>query len=215
MLYKTSELIEILEAHKKWLNKDPNGVKADLSGISLRGADLYRANLSGADLHRTDLRKANLSAADLRGADLRWACLRGADLRWANLSGAELSGADLSDASLRGANLSGASLVKADLSLADLREADLCEANLQKADMRGTSLCWTDAGVVSAGPIGSRHGITIYILDTDEVQCGCFRGTLEAFAARAEQVHADNPRWLAEYRAAVEYFKAIKAARTA
>lgn len=68
-----TELNEILKAHKKWLNGDEDGKRADLS------------------------------RADLRGADLRWADLKGADLRWADLRGADLSEADLSEADLRGA----------------------------------------------------------------------------------------------------------------
>lgn len=39
------ELKEILDSHKKWLNDEPDGKKADL-----RGADLCGANLHGADL---------------------------------------------------------------------------------------------------------------------------------------------------------------------
>ena len=70
-------LQEIIEKHKKWLN-DENGGK--------------RADLSGADLHG-----ANLHGADLSGANLRWA-----DLRWADLHGANLHGADLSEANLSG-----------------------------------------------------------------------------------------------------------------
>ena len=49
------ELALILDKHKKWLNDDPDGERADLSG-----ADLRRANLSGADLSGADLRRANL-----------------------------------------------------------------------------------------------------------------------------------------------------------
>ena len=39
------ELNEILDKHKKWLNNEEGGEKADLSG-----ADLSGANLCGADL---------------------------------------------------------------------------------------------------------------------------------------------------------------------
>ena len=46
---------EILEKHKKWLNAEDGG---------------ERANLSGADLRDTNLRGANLSCANLSGADL-------------------------------------------------------------------------------------------------------------------------------------------------
>ena len=71
------DLKQILELHKKWLDNEAGGKRADLSGADLRGA-----YLSGA----------NLSYADLRGAGLRGAYLRGA-----NLSGADLRGADLWD----------------------------------------------------------------------------------------------------------------------
>ena len=79
------ELSLILDKHKKWLNDDPDGERADLSGANLSGADLSGANLSYADLSG-----ANLSYADLSGANLS-----GADLSSADLSGANLSGADL------------------------------------------------------------------------------------------------------------------------
>jgi len=84
------ELALILDKHKKWLNDDPDGKRANLRSADLRGADL-----SGANLRSADLRRADLSGADLRGADLRRADLSGADLRGADLSDANLSGADL------------------------------------------------------------------------------------------------------------------------
>ena len=56
---KQEELQEILDAHKKWINNEDGGVRADL-----RRADLSGANLSGADL----------SGADLSGADLDFSC---------------------------------------------------------------------------------------------------------------------------------------------
>ena len=97
---KQEKLQKILEAHKKWINSEDDGVRANLSGADLRGANLRGANLSGADL-----RGANLRGADLREADLRGAYLSDADLSDADLRGAYLSDADLSDADLRGADL--------------------------------------------------------------------------------------------------------------
>ena len=44
------ELEKVLELHKKWLNNEPEGVKANLRGADLRGADLSYADLSDADL---------------------------------------------------------------------------------------------------------------------------------------------------------------------
>ena len=128
-----NELKNILKLHKKWLNNEEGGLKADLCGANLRGA-----NLRGADLRRANLRGVNLNGADLRGADLREATLRGAilyraDLREADLREADLSGADLSGANLYEANLRGANLYRADLCGAILCEADLRGANLREA----------------------------------------------------------------------------------
>ena len=74
------ELKNVLDLHRKWLNCEKGGVRADL-----RGADLREADLRGADLRVANLRVANLRGADLREADLREADLRGADLREADL----------------------------------------------------------------------------------------------------------------------------------
>ena len=76
----SEEIKKVLELHKKWLNNEQGGEKANL-----RWADLLEANLGGVDL-----REANLSEADLREAYLSWADLRGADLTEADLRGANL-----------------------------------------------------------------------------------------------------------------------------
>ena len=86
----TGKLQEILDKHKKWLNEEEGGERADLSDADLRGADLSDADLRGADLSDADLSDADLSDADIRRADLR-----GADLSDADLSDADLSDADL------------------------------------------------------------------------------------------------------------------------
>ena len=44
------ELALILDKHKKWLNDDPDGKRADLSYADLSGANLRGANLRGASL---------------------------------------------------------------------------------------------------------------------------------------------------------------------
>ena len=64
------KLTEILAAHKLWLQNEPNGSRADLSGANLRRADLRRADLSCADLRCADLSDADLRCADLSGAVL-------------------------------------------------------------------------------------------------------------------------------------------------
>ncbi len=80
------ELKEILDSHKKWLNNEPDGKKADLRFADLRGANLRDADLRFADLRYADLRDADLRDADLRGANLRDADLwiySGDDSVWA------------------------------------------------------------------------------------------------------------------------------------
>ena len=107
------KLKEILERHRKWLNDEDGGERANL----------YEANLYGANLREADLREADLREADLYGANLREANLYGA-----NLYGANLYGANLREANLREANLYGANLYGTNLYGANLREANLCEA---------------------------------------------------------------------------------------
>lgn len=60
-----TELLEILERHRKWLAGEAGGQRADLSDADLRGADLREAKLSYTDLRGADLREANLSGDDL------------------------------------------------------------------------------------------------------------------------------------------------------
>ena len=134
------KLKEILERHRKWLNDEDGGERANLYGANLRGADLYGANLRGADLYGANLRGADLYGANLRGADLRGANLYGANLYGANLYGADLYGANLYGADLRGADLYGANLRGADLYGANLRGADQRGANLYGANLRGADL---------------------------------------------------------------------------
>lgn len=83
------ELAKILELHKKWLNGEEGGERANLSGANLSCADLRCADLRWANLSCADLSCANLSCADLSEANLSRADLSRADLRCADLSGAQ------------------------------------------------------------------------------------------------------------------------------
>jgi len=138
------ELQEVLERHRKWLDGEEDGKRADLCGADLYGADLYGAYLSRVDLRGADLCGADLSGADLRGADLHGANLRRADLRRADLCGADLSGANLRRADLRRADLCGADLRGADLRGADLEDIDA--ARLSIAPECGSFIGWKRCG---------------------------------------------------------------------
>ena len=79
------ELDKILELHKKWLNDEPDGVRADLAFADLTGADLARADLARADLAFADLTSANLTRANLTFANLTRANLTRANLDFSSL----------------------------------------------------------------------------------------------------------------------------------
>ena len=101
----TEKLKDILKKHKKWLDYDEDGERADLQYVNFRGANLVGINLRWANLEYADFRDA-----DLRNANLTLANLLHANLIGANLVGADLSSADLRWAGLRDADLTGAKL---------------------------------------------------------------------------------------------------------
>ena len=132
----------------------------------------------------------------------------GADLRGANLGGADLGGADLRGANLRGADLRGANLGGANLRGADLRGANLGGADLGGADLGGAGKLRKPEDILLVGNIGSRLGCTT-IYNTDKgiyVQCGCFFGTIEAFATKVEQRHKGTQHER-DYKALIEFAK--------
>jgi len=83
-------------------------VRADLSFLDLRGADLSNGNLREATLIRADLSGVNLRGANLLEADLQQADLREADLTYALVTDQQLAaagslqGAVLPDGSVHG-----------------------------------------------------------------------------------------------------------------
>ena len=126
----TEEIQKVLELHKKWVNGDPDGVRADLSGANLEGAYLKGANLEGACLEGANLKCTYLEDADLSDANLEGANLKGANLFCAYLKGAHLVGADLEGANLFRAYLKGVYLEGANLEGANLEGAHLVGAEL-------------------------------------------------------------------------------------
>ena len=65
---------EVLARHKKWLENEEGGQRADLRGADLQHADLREAYLQRAYLKGADLQDADLRGADLRGAFLDFSC---------------------------------------------------------------------------------------------------------------------------------------------
>ena len=131
------------------------GLRADLGGSWMSGADLRTARLESAVLVGVDLQEANLTRANLQGANLDGAQLQGVDLKGANLQRANvtwthlertnlketnLQGADLTRANLQGVDLKGANLQGVDFTRAKLQRVDLKGANLQGVDLKGANL---------------------------------------------------------------------------
>lgn len=94
------ELKMILLSHRRWLNGEDSGDRADLSYMDLRNRDLSYVNLRFAILEYADLTNVNLSYAKLDGANLSKACLKNADLSYASLSDTIFKEVDLSNSKL-------------------------------------------------------------------------------------------------------------------
>ena len=67
---KKEELCLILENHKKWLNNEYGGVRANLENANLRGANLENANLRGANLEDANLENANGNNKEIKSLQL-------------------------------------------------------------------------------------------------------------------------------------------------
>ena len=114
----------ILALHKKWLNEEEGGERADLHG----------ADLDGVCLDNIDFRNANLKCASFRGAVITNSDFRSADLYGADFRGAFLQGSDFASANLKNADFTWANLCDTDFLNADLTGAYLGEANLKGVD---------------------------------------------------------------------------------
>ena len=84
------------------------------------------------------------------------------------------------------------------------RDASGSRADLSEASMTA------GVKIVSVSGIGSSRRLTNYRVDTDEVWCGGFKGTLAEFADEVKNTHKDNHQRLADYEAAIAFFKAAK-----
>ena len=93
---------------------------------------------------------------------------------------------------------------------ADLREANLSGANLSGANLSGANL---PSKIIQVGPIGSRQSYTIYRVDDDIVQCGCWNdyrgGSLDEFKQRIDTVYPDGT-YRKEYLAAIAMFEKMR-----
>jgi uncharacterized protein YjbI with pentapeptide repeats len=127
----------------------PDLSSADLSGLTLSGADFSRTDLRWAGLSESQCDSCIFRNADLMGANLRGARLVDADLREADLRWGHLFETDMRNADLKGSLLQGATMVKTDLRGADMSGARifgvsvwavLLDSNTRQSDLVITSL---------------------------------------------------------------------------
>jgi uncharacterized protein YjbI with pentapeptide repeats len=126
-----------------WRN-DNRAIQPDLSGASLRAANLRGINLKDAAVVGADLTTARLTSADLSGAHASMAIVIEADLRMAGLEKADMSYTRAVAADFSGADLKNADLSNADLSGAYLRGTRLNRALIAGARLRGTTFAEVD-----------------------------------------------------------------------
>ncbi len=136
-----SQLVEVLEDHRRWLVNPNDGWPANLCETNLRladiqGADLRRANLRGANLEAVDITGINLSGANLQGANLQDASFDSANFKNADLSGANLQRISITGSDLRFANLTGSDLSQCALAGNRFDNAKFEGANLSQCDVR-------------------------------------------------------------------------------
>jgi hypothetical protein len=105
-------------------------------------------------------------------------------------------------------------LQKAVMAGANLSRANLYGADLSRANLYGKPIL----DIVSVSGIGScrRSTAAVIMEDVVEITCGCFRGSIEAWVEQIERTHANSPKFLAQYRAAVAFVRVcIEQARAA
>ena len=100
----------------------------------------YGIDLSGRSLRFANLENAWLPGAKLLDADLRGALLRSAQLYGANLTRAKVDSAYMYQAKLNRVDARQAQFGKAVMSRAELNDVDFCEANLDGASLGGAEI---------------------------------------------------------------------------
>lgn len=117
MIYTNEELQNLLILHTRYLNGEPDGIKADFSNTDLYGVNLVNQNLKGAEMGGAILIRGlmwganfectNLEKANFKHAVLEGSCLQKANLRYSNFTGSNLDNADLRGADLTNARICG------------------------------------------------------------------------------------------------------------
>ena len=158
-----------------------------LNGANLHGAHLRRALLGGAYLHGAILGRAHLQGANLMGAHLQKAILGSAHMQGSFLMGANMQAANLESTWMQGSILDRTGLQDANLKGTKLQGVTM--PNVEKAKNDGISLRFADRMRESIGQESDLSG-AIGIVSNSGATTGAY--TKE----EAEQ-------WIAEYEKAM------------
>ena len=91
------ELNKILENHKKWLNLEDGGIRANLRGADLRYADFSGANLENAIGNNKEMKSLQLGKYNttiLVGIKIQIGCQNHTIPEWENFTDVEISKMD-------------------------------------------------------------------------------------------------------------------------
>lgn len=93
-------------------------------------------------------------------------------------------------------------------------------ADLRGDDLRGANLrdVYMNENIIQVGPIGSRRDYTIFWVDRDIIQCGCWNdydgGSLDEFKQRVDKTYPaeneDTLQYRNEYLAAIAMFERLR-----
>ncbi len=124
--------------------RQPKGTRmllADLTGATMRGADVTGLSVAGGRLNGADMTRAVLDNLSLAGAQATGLIARDATSdRRKGTAGADIFDAQLTDAKFSGAILNGVSLNHSRLDGADFRDATWNAVNADTASFRGADL---------------------------------------------------------------------------
>jgi hypothetical protein len=142
-----------VKAWNEWRRKSP-GVKPDLSGIPLRGADLDEADFGETNLSAADLSNARVVAADLIESNLCNARLIATNFISTDLAGSNLTSADLTAARFLSVRLAGADFQNSRMGATVFADVDLSEVRgLESVLHTSSSTIGIDTLYMSQGKI--------------------------------------------------------------
>ncbi len=131
---EVTELKKILAAHKKWLDDEPGGKRAELENATFKSLDLHGIDLTGACLDFSSFTNCDLSGASFKETHCQMVAfensiLGDADFSYASLPYSVFNNSQLLNTNFLSANLFGTLFNKNRLSDVNFKSANLFGVN--------------------------------------------------------------------------------------